>query len=91
MEPSSEKTGIIYCRVSSQEQVQGTSLTMQERYCRQYAEREHIKVLECFIEEGESAKTTNRTEFQKALAFCADKKVFPGLHVTASLIRLDAG
>ncbi len=74
MEQATEKTGIIYCRVSSTEQVEGTSLGMQERYCREYAEREGIKVLECFVEEGESAKTANRTQFQKALAFCAQKK-----------------
>lgn len=74
MEGTLEKTGIIYCRVSSAEQVAGTSLAMQERYCREYAEREKIKVLACFIEEGESAKTANRTEFQKALQFCTNKK-----------------
>lgn len=69
-----QKTGIVYARVSSQEQVSGTSLAMQERYCREYAARENIKLLACFVEEGESAKTVNRTEFQKALSFCADKK-----------------
>src|SRR3989344_6044967 len=74
MEPERQKTGIIYCRVSSQEQVSGTSLSMQERYCREYAEREHIEILECFVEEGESAKTADRTEFQKALNSCANKK-----------------
>lgn len=74
MEKDGQKTGIIYCRVSSQEQVSGTSLNMRERYCREYAERENIDILNCFIEEGESAKTANRTEFQKALNFCADKK-----------------
>ena len=52
----------------------GTSLSMQERYCREYAEREHIEILECFVEEGESAKTADRTEFQKALNSCANKK-----------------
>ncbi|MGE5541350.1 MAG: recombinase family protein [Bacillota bacterium] len=69
-----ELTGVVYCRVSSQEQVAGTSLAMQERSCREYARREGIEVVGCFVEEGESAKTANRTEFQKALAFCADKK-----------------
>jgi site-specific DNA recombinase len=68
------KTGIIYCRVSSAEQVAGTSLAMQEHSCREYAEREKITIIGCFIEEGESAKTANRTEFQKALGFCAEKK-----------------
>ncbi len=70
----SKKTAIIYSRVSSQEQVQGTSLAMQERLCKEYAERENLVTLKTYIEEGESAKTADRTEFQKALAFCANKK-----------------
>jgi site-specific DNA recombinase len=74
MEPSAQKTGIIYVRVSSAEQVQGTSLDMQERLCKEFAERENIKILNLYVEEGESAKTANRTEFQKALAFCSNKK-----------------
>src|SRR3954470_1568137 len=74
MEPTIQKTGIIYSRVSSAEQVQGTSLAMQERLCKEYAERENIKIFNCYVEEGESAKTANRTEFQKALQFCSSKK-----------------
>lgn len=74
MDISPEKTGIAYVRVSSSEQVQGTSLAMQERLCKEFAEREAIKLLAVFVEEGESAKTANRTEFQKALAFCSSKK-----------------
>jgi site-specific DNA recombinase len=75
METILQKTGVMYCRVSSAEQVAGTSLEMQQRTCREWAERENIKIVHTpFIEEGESAKTANRTEFQKALAFCAAKK-----------------
>ena len=74
MQNGEQKTGVIYCRVSSQEQVSGTSLAMQERLCKEYAQRETIEVLGCFVEEGESAKTADRTEFKKALNFCADKK-----------------
>ncbi len=72
---SLEKTGIIYCRVSSHEQVEGTSLESQERLCHEYAARNGIKVLgEPYIEKGESAKTANRTEFNKAITFCSSKK-----------------
>jgi site-specific DNA recombinase len=74
MENVGQKTGVIYCRVSSKEQVDNTSLAMQERVCNEFAQREGIEVLQTFIEEGESAKTANRTEFQKALSFCSDKK-----------------
>ncbi|HEX8607221.1 MAG TPA: recombinase family protein, partial [Pedobacter sp.] len=59
--------------MSSVEQVGGTSLDMQKRECTSYAEREDIEILGYYIEEGESAKTANRTEFQKALAYCSDK------------------
>ncbi len=69
-----EKTCVIYCRVSSKDQVDGTSLGSQERLCREYAERNKLKVLKVYIEKGESAKTANRTEFNKALLFCSDKK-----------------
>jgi site-specific DNA recombinase len=68
------KNGIIYCRVSSVEQVEGTSLESQERVCHEYAKREGITVLKVFIEKGESAKTADRTEFIKAVSFCSDKK-----------------
>lgn len=68
------KTGIIYCRVSSKDQIEGTSLGSQERACKEYAERNSIKVLKTYVERGESAKTADRTEFNKALAFCSDKK-----------------
>lgn len=71
---SEPKNGIIYCRVSSLEQVEGTSLESQERVCKEYAQRENINVLKVFIEKGESAKTADRTEFIKAISFCSEKK-----------------
>jgi site-specific DNA recombinase len=74
MELKSKKTGIIYCRVSSAEQVENTSLESQERNCREYAKREDIDIIaNPFIEEGESAKTADRTQFNKAIAFCSTK------------------
>ncbi len=74
MEKQVTKTGIIYCRVSSVEQVENTSLESQERYCREYAKREGVEVIKVFIEKGESAKTTDRTEFKNAIGFCGNKK-----------------
>jgi site-specific DNA recombinase len=74
MTDKQDQTAVIYCRVSSHEQVQGTSLAMQEKLCLEYAERLNLNVLKTYVEEGESAKSANRTEFQKALAFCSDKK-----------------
>src|SRR4051812_24161004 len=65
---------IIYCRVSSKEQVEGTSLESQELACREYAARNHIDVLKIFIERGESAKFADRTQLLELLAFCRERK-----------------
>ncbi len=67
-------TGIIYCRVSSKDQVDGTSLESQEKICQEYANRLGIKILQVFVEKGESAKTTDRTQFTKAITLCSRKK-----------------
>src|SRR3989344_2320202 len=66
--------GIIYCRVSSQEQVQGTSLDGQREACIEFAESKNIKVKKIFIEKGESATAANRTELIKALDYCRENK-----------------
>lgn len=66
--------GIIYCRVSSLEQVQGTSLEHQKVACLEYAQRKDIQVPETFIEKGESATAADRTELLKALDYCRRHK-----------------
>lgn len=66
--------GIIYCRVSSKEQVEGTSLDSQELACREYATRNGISVLKVFVERGESAKFADRTELLELMEFCACKQ-----------------
>ncbi len=74
MENSEQKTAIIYCRVSSKDQLEGTSLENQERICRDYAARQGMVVVKVFMERGESAKTANRTELNNALVYLAIKK-----------------
>ena len=63
---------IIYVRVSTKEQLEGSSLEVQERMCREFALRngydEDVKV---FVEKGESAKTADRTELKTLLEFVA--------------------
>jgi site-specific DNA recombinase len=69
--------GIIYTRVSSDEQVKGTSLEFQEDLCRKYCEQRDIEIVEVFREEGESAKDlslNNRKKFLAALEFCRKRK-----------------
>lgn len=72
---TSPKKAVIYCRVSTKEQVEeGNSLVTQERNCRDYAAKNGYAVEKVFIEMGESAKTADRTELQKLFGFCANKK-----------------
>jgi site-specific DNA recombinase len=68
-------TCILYCRVSFADQVEGTSLDSQERLCREYAVRQGWDVLKTYIERGESAKTADRTELNRAIEFCRAEKV----------------
>jgi len=65
---------VIYVRVSTKEQTENLSLPTQLRACEEYCRREGYEVLERFKEEGESAKTTNRTELQKLLKYCRTYK-----------------
>ncbi len=85
MQDKSAKTCVLYCRVSSYDQVEGTSLESQERACREYAARQGWEVYETFIERGESAKTANRTELNKAIFVCKREKV--GFFVVYKLDR----
>ena len=70
------KRAVIYCRVSTKEQVdEGNSLSTQEKLCREYADKNRYEIAhDVFVEQGESAKTALRTELQKMLLFCSDKK-----------------
>ena len=71
----SKRKAVIYCRVSTKEQVEeGNSLATQERICKEYALNNDFEVIETYREQGESAKTADRTELQKLLAYCSSKK-----------------
>ena len=50
------------------------SLPTQLRACEEYCRREGFEVLERFKEEGERAKTADRTELQRLLTFCRENK-----------------
>ena len=65
---------IIYIRVSTKEQTENLSLSTQLKACEAYCERQGFEVLARFREEGESAKTADRTELQKLLHFCRTNK-----------------
>src|SRR5438128_5736054 len=65
---------VIYIRVSTKEQTENLSLSTQLKACENYCERQGFEVLARFREEGESAKTADRTELQKLLQFCRTNK-----------------
>src|SRR5438132_5076685 len=65
---------VIYVRVSTKEQTENLSLPTQLKACEEYCERQGFEVLARFREEGESAKTADRTELQKLLQYCRINK-----------------
>jgi site-specific DNA recombinase len=75
METKQIKKAVLYCRVSTKEQVEeGNSLVTQEKNCKEYAMKNGYEIVAVFIEQGESAKTVDRTELKKLMSFCASKK-----------------
>ncbi|MFL6436609.1 MAG: recombinase family protein [Terriglobales bacterium] len=70
----SVQLAVIYCRVSTKEQVGNMSLSTQQKACEQWCARLNYAVDRIFIEEGESAKTANRTQLQKLLVYCRENK-----------------
>lgn len=62
--------GVIYVRVSSDEQVKGMSLDFQKQDCLAYAQKKGITIERVFAEEGESAKFADRPELIGLLEYC---------------------
>lgn len=66
---------VIYTRVSTKEQADNNaSLSIQKKYCEQYAEKLELSVVQYFGGTHESAKSDDRKEFQKMLAFVRRNK-----------------
>jgi len=78
---------VIYCRVSTKEQTQNLSLPTQRKACIEYCERNGLTVDRIFVEEGESAKTADRTEFQKLISYCRENRKRIQFIVVYSLSR----
>jgi site-specific DNA recombinase len=60
---------VIYIRVSDSRQVDNTSLEAQERICRSWCQGNGVEVDQVFKDAGESAKTADRTQFQRMFAY----------------------
>ena len=66
---------VIYTRVSTEEQVrEGMSLEAQEAACREYCQSHGLQLVRVFVEQGESAKTANRTQLKELVAFCREDR-----------------
>ncbi|WP_299243810.1 recombinase family protein [uncultured Aquimarina sp.] len=71
----SDNKAVIYTRVSSKDQMEkGASLDTQDKYCKLFAMRKGLEVVEHFGGTYESAKSDEREEFQKMLSYVKRKK-----------------
>ena len=69
------KKAVIYCRVSSPDQVKnGHGLSSQETRCREFARYRNLEVVEVFCEEGISGSLIDRPAMKKMLAFIRQHK-----------------
>lgn len=65
---SKTKTCYVYCRVSTEEQArEGFSLDNQKRACTDYAKANGYLVKDVFVDEGKSARTVDRADYQRLL------------------------
>ncbi len=64
----------IYCRVSTKEQALNESLGSQKKECFRYCQSNGMEVGPIFVDEGESAKTAARPQFQAMLKYCRENK-----------------
>ena len=64
----------IYIRVSTVEQTTNLSLPTQKARCIEYCERQGLQVDRIFTEEGESAKTADRTQLRKLIEYISNGK-----------------
>jgi site-specific DNA recombinase len=79
--------GLIYLRVSTPEQMENLSMEVQETRCTEWCKARGIRVDATFHDDGKSATTTKRPEFQKMLAHIRSKKGLIGYVVIHDLSR----
>lgn len=69
------KRAIIYSRVSTEDQAErGYSLTVQENQLRSWCERHEVSIIQHFQDDGASAKTFDRPQFNVLLQFLKSNK-----------------
>jgi site-specific DNA recombinase len=78
---------VIYVRVSTKEQTENLSLATQLKACEEYCARQGFEVVERFVEQGESARTADRTELKRLLTFCRTHRERVSFVVVYNLTR----
>lgn len=76
------KNALAYTRVSTKEQAEkGLSIPAQLKAIKEYANSHGFRILEEFIDRGESAKTANRPAFRKMIKRCQKDKTIDAVIV----------
>jgi site-specific DNA recombinase len=78
---------VVYVRVSTDRQIENTSLDSQERACKDFCHKHGWKVTKLFREEGASAKTAERPRFQEMLRYCKEARPRPSYVVFYAVDR----
>ena len=65
-----KKGALIYCRVSTEDQLENFSIGTQERDCRAWCGREGLEVVQIFTEAASAKTADRRPEFQAMLRYC---------------------
>ncbi len=75
MEKGKESSGaVLYIRVSTGDQADPLNLSNQEAHCRDYCRQRGWPVVAVFTDPGQSARSVERPEFQRMLAFCRQNR-----------------
>ena len=83
------KGAVIYVRVSTAEQASSNqSLPVQESKARALCQQRGLNVLKLFADKGESARTDDRPEFKKLMAYCREHRREISHVIVADLSRL---
>ena len=76
MSDNRPNTAYSYCRVSTDKQAkEGFSLGQQKKSCQILAKSHSIKILDYYIDKGETATASNRKQFMQMLEDCERKEV----------------
>src|ERR1043166_948168 len=83
------KAAVLYIRVSTAEQASSNqSLPVQESKARTLCQQAGLSVIKLFADKGESARTDDRPEFKKMIAYCRQHRRQISHVVVSDLSRL---